>query len=296
MNVTKVDHRSVEERRANGEESRERTPPSSHGEWVAGADRFDPIALLEQQNETREPDLVPVRHGRMMVSPFTFYRGAAKIMAADLEYTPRAGLTVQLCGDAHLSNFGAFASPERQLLFDLNDFDETLPGPFEYDVKRLAASFTIAALNNGFGKGDARDVTLAAVRGYRETMAEFAEMSTMDVWYAHLSEATLLEAIERLRAASTDTAEKKGSSKKKKKKKKKRRLRRRRRRRAHWRLTPSGRGRPRRKLARATACRRCRSSPRSWTASTGSSASHRPSSRCVTWKTVTASPSSSSST
>ena len=221
MNATKVQHRSVEERRAHGEESRERTPPSSHGEWVAGADRFDPIALLEQQDETREPDLVPVRHGRMMVSPFTFYRGAAKIMAADLEYTPRAGLTVQLCGDAHLSNFGAFASPERQLLFDLNDFDETLPGPFEYDVKRLAASFTIAALNNGFGKGDARDATLAAVRGYRETMAEFAEMSTMDVWYAHLSEATLLEAIERLRAASTDTAEKKGSSKKKKGKKKK---------------------------------------------------------------------------
>ena len=217
MSVTKVHHPSVEERRANGEESRERTPPSSHGEWVAGADRFDPIALLEQQNETREPDLVPVRHGRMMVSPFTFYRGAAKIMAADLEHTPRAGLTVQLCGDAHLSNFGAFASPERLLLFDLNDFDETLPGPFEYDVKRLAASFTIAARNNGFGKADARDATLAAVRGYRETMAEFAEMSTMDVWYAHLSEATLMEAIERFAAASTDTSGKRASKKKQKK-------------------------------------------------------------------------------
>ena len=160
---------------------------------------------------------MPVRHGRMMVSPFTFYRGAAKIMAADLEHTPRAGLTVQLCGDAHLSNFGAFASPERQLLFDLNDFDETLPGPFEYDVKRLAASFTIAALNNGFGKADARDVTLAAVRGYRETMAEFAEMSTMDVWYAHLSEATLLEAIEGSGREHGHRG-KKGSSKKKKKK------------------------------------------------------------------------------
>ena len=217
MNVTKIHHPSVEERRANGEESRERTPPSSHGEWVAGAERSDPIALLEQQNETREPDLVPVRHGRMMVSPFTFYRGAAKIMAADLEDTPRAGLTVQLCGDAHLSNFGAFASPERQLLFDMNDFDETLPGPFEYDVKRLAASFTIAALNNGFGKADARGATLAAVRGYRETMAEFAEMSTMDVWYAHLTEATLLEAIERLMATSTDTSDKKSSGKKRKK-------------------------------------------------------------------------------
>ena len=184
---------------------------------MPGADRFDPIALLEEQNEARVPDLVPVRHGRMMVSPFTFYRGSAKIMAADLEHTPRAGLMVQLCGDAHLSNFGAFASPERQLLFDLNDFDETLPGPFEYDVKRLAASFTIAARNNGFGKADARDATLAAVRGYRETMAEFAEMSTMDVWYAHLSETTLMAAIESFAAASTDTSGKKASKKKQKK-------------------------------------------------------------------------------
>ena len=217
MSVTKVRHPSVEERRAEGEESRERTPPSTHGEWVPGADRFDPIALLEEQNEARVPDLVPVRHGRMMVSPFTFYRGSAKIMAADLEHTPRAGLMVQLCGDAHLSNFGAFASPERQLLFDLNDFDETLPGPFEYDVKRLAASFTIAARNNGFGKADARDATLAAVRGYRETMAEFAEMSTMDVWYAHLSETTLMAAIESFAAASTDTSGKKASKKKQKK-------------------------------------------------------------------------------
>ena len=217
MSTTKIHHPSVEERQAEGEESRERMPPSTHGEWAPGADRFDPIALIEQQNETREPDLVPVRHGRMMVSPFTFYRGAAKIMAADLEHTPRAGLTVQLCGDAHLSNFGAFASPERQLLFDLNDFDETLPGPFEYDVKRLAASFTIAARNNGFGSADARDATLAAVRGYRETMAEFAEMSTMDVWYAHLSEATLMAAIETFAAASTDTSGKKASKKQKKK-------------------------------------------------------------------------------
>ena len=217
MSLTKVHHPSVAERRAEGEESRERTPPSTHGEWVPGTDRFDPIALLEQQNETREPDLVPVRHGRMLVSPFTFYRGAAKIMAADLKHTPRAGLTVPLCGDAHLSNFGAFASPERQLLFDLNDFDETLPGPFEYDVKRLAASFTIAARNNGFGEADAREATLAAVRGYRETMAEFAEMSNMDVWYAHLSEATLMEAIERFAAASTDTSGKKAAKKRKKK-------------------------------------------------------------------------------
>ena len=128
----------------------------------------------------------------MMASPFTFYRGAAKIMAADLQGTPTAGLVCQLCGDAHLSNFGAFASPERTLLFDLNDFDETLPGPFEYDVKRMAASFTIAARNNSFGEDDQREVTLTAVRSYREAMADFAGMSTLDVWYARRSEEELM--------------------------------------------------------------------------------------------------------
>ena len=128
---TKVSHPSVDERRARGKEARNHTPPSSHTGWAPATDRPDPVGLLEEQNATREPDLVPVRHGRMLVSPFTFYRGAAKIMAADLDGTPTAGLQVQLCGDAHLSNFGAFASPERRLLFDVNDFDETLPGPFE---------------------------------------------------------------------------------------------------------------------------------------------------------------------
>ena len=155
----------------------------------------DPVALLEAQNLTREPDLVPVRHGRMMVSPFTFYRGAAKIMAADLKDTPIAGLNVQLCGDAHLSNFGVFASPERALLFDLNDFDETLPGPFEYDVKRMAASFTIAGRNNGFTKADTRAATLASVAGYRDAMAQFAAMGNMEIWYARLSEDDLMKAI-----------------------------------------------------------------------------------------------------
>ena len=128
----------------------------------------------------------------MLVSPFTFYRGAAKIMAADLKDTPRAGLNVQLCGDAHLSNFGIFASPERTLLFDLNDFDETLPGPFEYDVKRMAASFTIAARNNGFSRAETQAVTLASVKNYREAMAGFAKMGTMDIWYAHLSEEEIM--------------------------------------------------------------------------------------------------------
>src|SRR5512144_2026754 len=141
----KVAHPSVDERRALGKAARERVSPASHAGWVPAAGRPDPVALLEAQNRTRERDLVPVRHGRMMISPFTFYRGAAKIMAADLDGTPIAELTVQLCGDAHLSNFGAFASPERTLLFDVNDFDETLPGPFEDDVKRVAASIVIAA-------------------------------------------------------------------------------------------------------------------------------------------------------
>src|SRR5258705_6534670 len=130
-----------------------------------------------------------------MVSPFTFYRGAAKIMAADLKDTPVAGLGTQLCGDAHLSNFGAFASPERRLLFDLNDFDETLPGPFEYDVKRMAASFTIAARNNGFAGPDTRAAALASVRAYREAMAAFAQMPTMDIWYAHLDEDELMASV-----------------------------------------------------------------------------------------------------
>jgi uncharacterized protein (DUF2252 family) len=195
MAVMKVARSSVDERKARGREARERTPPSSHSRWGPAVDRADPVALLAEQNLTREPDLVPVRHGRMMVSPFTFYRGAAKIMAADLEGTPTAGPIVQLCGDAHLSNFGLFASPERRLMFDLNDFDETLPGPFEYDVKRMAASFTIAARNNGFLKSDAQASTLASVMAYREAMAEFAAMRTMDIWYAHLSEDELMRLI-----------------------------------------------------------------------------------------------------
>jgi uncharacterized protein (DUF2252 family) len=190
-----IAHPSIDERRARGAEARRSTAPSSHMKWRAAADRPDPVALLEEQNVTREPDLVPVRHGRMMVSPFTFYRGAAKIMAADLKDTPTAGLDAQLCGDAHLSNFGVFASPERRLLFDLNDFDETLPGPFEYDVKRMAASFSIAGRNNGFAKADIAAATLASVTAYREAMAEFAQMRTMDVWYAHLDEDTLRSAV-----------------------------------------------------------------------------------------------------
>jgi uncharacterized protein (DUF2252 family) len=186
---------------AQGRMARAQTPPDGHAGWAPADDRPDPVALLEQQNRTREPDLVPVRHGRMMVSPFTFYRGAAAIMAADLSQTPVAGLEAQLCGDAHLSNFGAFASPERTLLFDLNDFDETLPGPFEYDVKRMAASFEIAGRNNGFSEADTRAATLASVAAYREAIAEFAQMRTMDIWYAHLDESELRSSIQETVAA-----------------------------------------------------------------------------------------------
>ena len=195
MTVREVARLSLEERRARGGQARQRAPLSSHSEWDPAADRRDSVALLEAQNLTREPDLVPVRHGRMMVSPFTFYRGAAKVMAADLDGTPTAGLDAQLCGDAHLSNFGVYASPERRLMFDLNDFDETLPGPFEYDVKRMAASFTIAGRNNGYPDADTRAATLASVTAYREAMARFAGMRTLDIWYAHLPEDELMNAV-----------------------------------------------------------------------------------------------------
>ena len=208
MDPLKVKHPSVEERRARGKQLKATTPRSSHAKWQPAADRPDPVALLEEQNAAREPDLVPVRHGRMMASPFTFYRGAAKIMAADLKDTPRAGLKVQLCGDAHLSNFGFFASPERKLVFDLNDFDETLPGPFEYDVKRMAASFAIAARNNGFSKADAHEATLASVRAYRESMAQFAEMPVMDIWYAHRSEEDMMAGVRDLQGAQKGRAQK----------------------------------------------------------------------------------------
>ena len=208
MEQMKVKHASVEERAARGKQARREASPANHAEWRPAADRPDPIALLEEQNARREPDLVPVRHGRMMVSPFTFYRGAARIMAADLRSTPRADLAVQLCGDAHLSNFGAFASPERQLLFDLNDFDETLPGPFEYDVKRLAASVAIAARNNGFSKEDERTATRSVTRAYREAMAEFAQMRVMDIWYAHLNEQGMLAALRAMAAEPAPSAKK----------------------------------------------------------------------------------------
>ena len=211
--MTSVAHPSVADRRAKGADARIANPPVNHAGWVPADDRPDPVAMLEEQNVARDQDLVPVRHGRMAVSPFTFYRGAAKIMATDLAATPTAGLDAQLCGDAHLSNFGAFASPERQLLFDLNDFDETLPGPFEYDVKRMAASFTIAARNNGLTPAETREATVSSVRSYRQAMAEFAQMRTLDLWYSHMSEADLRAALDKIQAPADggkDTAKGKG--------------------------------------------------------------------------------------
>ena len=180
-----VERLSRADRVARGKDARTAAPLESHSEFAPAANR-DPVGLLLEQEKTRVPELVPVRHGRMLVSAFTFYRGAALPMAADLATTPTSGLRVQLCGDAHLSNFGAFASPERRLVFDVNDFDETLPGPFEWDVKRLAASLTVAGRDNGFPARACRKITLAAGEGYRTAMREFADQTFMDVWYTHV--------------------------------------------------------------------------------------------------------------
>jgi uncharacterized protein (DUF2252 family) len=172
------------ERAVRGKAARAEVPLDSHAAFDLPDDRPDPISLLEQQAKARVPELVPVRYGRMMVSPFTYYRGAALPMASDLSGTPVSGLAVQACGDAHLSNFGVFGSAERRLVFDVNDFDETLPGPWEWDVKRLAASMEISARENGFPAKKRREIVLATVAGYREAMRNFAGMTNTDVWYA----------------------------------------------------------------------------------------------------------------
>ncbi len=189
------DFPSVKDREQAGKAAREKTPRSSHGEWEPASGRRDPVKLLEDQAESRVPELVPIRYGRMLASPFTFYRGAAAIMAMDLAKTPDSGLRVQVCGDAHLSNFGVFAAPDRRLVMDVNDFDETLPGPWEWDVKRLAASFEIAGRNSDFTPTETRDAVLSAVRSYREAMRELAGMRNLDVWYARLDIESLLAEI-----------------------------------------------------------------------------------------------------
>ena len=179
-------HPSLTERSARGKAERKLVPLSAHGEWQPASNRPDPVSLLEEQGTTRVPELVPIRYGRMLVSPFTFYRGAAYLMAADLASAPRTGLSAQLCGDAHLSNFGVFAAPDRRLIFSVNDFDETLPGPFEWDVKRLVASFAVAGRDRGFDAKQRKLINLAVVRSYREAMLDMAHMKRLDVWYARL--------------------------------------------------------------------------------------------------------------
>jgi uncharacterized protein (DUF2252 family) len=176
-----VPHLSVAERVARGKAARAGVPRASHATFEPSTTRADPVELLERQAKTRVPELVPIRYGRMLVSPFTFYRGAALIMAHDVASTPRSGLTVQCCGDAHLSNFGVFASPERRLVFDVNDFDETLPGPWECDLKRLAASMLIAARDNGYRAKDQERIVLDTVGRYRTAMADFAGMNNLEL-------------------------------------------------------------------------------------------------------------------
>jgi uncharacterized protein (DUF2252 family) len=189
-----VPHFTEAERKARGRAARAEVPRATHSVLGDVPDR-DSVRILEEQAATRVPELVPIRYGRMLASAFAFYRGGAAIMAADLAPTPRAGLNVQLCGDAHLSNFGGFASPERTLVFDINDFDETLPGPFEWDVKRLATSFEIAGRDRGFSDADRRNAVLTVVRAYREAMQTFATAANLAVWYAHLDAETIQAAL-----------------------------------------------------------------------------------------------------
>src|SRR6202046_4896365 len=170
---------------ARGKAARAEVPRESHAAFDPPPDRPDPISLLEEQAKSRVPELVPIRWGRMIVSPFTYYRRAALPMASALSRTPVSGLAVQACGDAHLSNFGIFGSADRLLVFDVNDFDETTPGPWEWDVKRLAASMEVAARGNGFGGKDSREIVTATVTSYRKAMRDFAKMTDLDVWYAH---------------------------------------------------------------------------------------------------------------
>jgi uncharacterized protein (DUF2252 family) len=183
---TALGHLTPDERAARGKAARAEVPRSSHAMFDPPPDRPDPIALLEEQGSSRVPELVPVRYGRMMVSPFTYYRGAALPMASDLAATPVSGLAVQACGDAHLSNFGIFGSAERRLVFDINDFDETLPGPWEWDVKRLAASLEVAARGNGFTDKQRREIVTAMGARYRQAMRDFAGMDNLGVWYARV--------------------------------------------------------------------------------------------------------------
>src|SRR5829696_8360873 len=175
-----------QQRREQGRAARRTVPRGTHAGWAP--DRADPVDLLEAQARDRIPELMPIRYARMMASPFTFLRGSALVMADDLAGTPKTGIRAQLCGDAHLLNFGAYASPERALLFDLNDFDETMPGPWEWDVKRLAASLVVAGRDSGFDAADCHEAAQASVASYRQRMAEFSHLGELEVWYSRVGE------------------------------------------------------------------------------------------------------------
>ena len=185
-----------DERRAQGKALREAVPREAHGHWKPADDRRDIVDLLNASNEGRMQQLVPIRFGRMMQSPFTFYRGSAVIMAADLASTPASGIRVQACGDAHLSNFGGFATPERRIVFDINDFDETLPAPWEWDLKRLAASVVVAGRQIGLPESDAARAARATVRSYREHMSDYASLRALDVWYDTIDVDRFLKAMD----------------------------------------------------------------------------------------------------
>ena len=200
-------HPTPRERAARGKAARRDVPRSVHGDWVPASARRDPVELLEEQAASRVPELVPIRYGRMLVSPFTFFRGAAYPMAADLADVPRTGLQVQLCGDAHLSNFGAFAAPDRRLVFSVNDFDETLPGPFEWDVKRLSASFAVAGRDRGFNGRQRNAINTTVTRSYRAAMRRFAGMRNLDVWYARIQSDDLERAARRASAKEVERFE-----------------------------------------------------------------------------------------
>jgi uncharacterized protein (DUF2252 family) len=191
----RAEHLTVEERAAKGKAARAEVPRSSHGTWEPPPHRASPVELLEEQAKTRVPELVPIRYGRMLVSPFTFYRGAAYLMASDLSGQARTGLQAQLCGDAHLSNFGGFAAPDRRLVFSINDFDETLPGPFEWDVKRLVASFAVAGRDRGFDDKQRETINLAVGRSYREAITGYAGTRNLDIWYARVHVDELIAAL-----------------------------------------------------------------------------------------------------
>jgi uncharacterized protein (DUF2252 family) len=190
------------ERKAAGRRRRDTVARNEHAAWRARPDRADPIGILRAADATRQPDLVPLRYGRMLQSPFTFYRGSAGVMAADLGRTPVSGLHVQVCGDCHLMNFGGFATPERRLIFDINDLDETLPAPWEWDVKRLVASFVLAARTNGLSDAQGRDAAVACARSYRRKMRDFTSMDVLDVWYARLDESEVLAMLPQDRKAA----------------------------------------------------------------------------------------------